>query len=122
MPLLILRPLVTAIFEYLLALEVFKRGKFMPIVATLFLISLATYQFGEFLYFAGSQDRFWLSLSLFSTTLLPAYGILLIERLAHIRGFSIFFIIASAIFAITFFIFPSVIPQTTECNCFAKYD
>lgn len=122
MPLLILRPLITAIFEYILALRVFRKGKFMPIIITGFLVSLATYQFGEFLYFAGNQDRFWLSVSLFSTTLLPAYGILLIERLAHVKGFAVFFIIASAIFAVSFFIFPSVIPQTTECNCFAKYD
>lgn len=122
MPLLIFRPLFIAITEYVLAIRVFRKGKFLPLVTFMFLFFLATYQFGEFLFFVNDGNRFWLAVSLFSTTMLPAYGLLFIEKLSHRKTFYIIFFIASLIFALSFFIFPSTIPETRECNCFLKFN
>jgi hypothetical protein len=121
MPLLILRPLITAIIEYLLAYRVFKKGHILPIATSLFLISLATYQFGEYL-FLSQNDRTWFAISLFATTMLPPYGLLLVEKLSHKHTFYILFLIASALFGLTFILVPSVVPGANECNCFAKID
>lgn len=121
MPLLILRPLLTAIVEYLLAFRVFKKGHILPIATTIFLICLATYQFAEY-FFLSTQNRAWLALSLFATTLLPPYGLILVEKLSHRKTFYALFIIASLGFGLSFFFFPEIIPGARECNCFAKLD
>lgn len=120
MPLLILRPFLTAVLEYFLAFKVFKKHGLLPITTTLFLVALATYQFGEFLFFLDMQNRVWLAISLFSTTMLPPYGLLLIEKLSHRKTFYMLFFIASLLFGLTFVFIPSVIPAASECNCFAK--
>ena len=121
MPILLLRPLLTAIVEYLLAFRVFRKGHILPIATTLFLICLATYQFAEF-FFLSTENRAWLAISLFATTMLPPYGLLLVEKLSHRKTFYLLFFIASFGLALSFFFFPTVIPGASECNCFAKFD
>jgi hypothetical protein len=119
---LILRPLIIGITEYLLAINVLRKGTFIPKVIALFLLFLGTYQIGEFLYFAFGHNRIWLSLSLFSTTMLPPFGLKMIEKLSGKRTFAGVFFVLSTIFAATFFVVPNVVPQAQECNCFMKYD
>jgi hypothetical protein len=121
-PLLVLRPLLTAVIEYGLAWHVFRKGKFMPYYVTLFLIFLATYQFGEYMFLTGGNERLWLGISLFSTTMLPPYGLVFIEKLSGQKAFSALFFIASTILGLTFLLAPSVLPRAEECNCFLKYD
>lgn len=121
MPALVLRPLITAVVEYLLAFRVFRKGHFLPTITVLFLVFLATYQFGEFLLFTQS-NKAWFAVSLFATTLLPPYGLIMIEKLSHRKSFYLLFFLASAIFGLSFLIFPSLVPEVRECNCFAKID
>jgi hypothetical protein len=54
--------------------------------------------------------------------MLPPYGLYLIEKLSHTRSFYQVFFGAALLFGLFFFITPTIIPETKECNCFAKYD
>ena len=50
------RPLFTASVEYLLTLLVWKRGTVYPKIIATVLFFLASYQFGEFIYFATDHE------------------------------------------------------------------
>lgn len=124
MSLLILRPLLTALIEYALAYHVFRKGKYMATSSALFLIFLGSYQLSEYLFLASGGDRFWLGVSLFCTTMLPPYGLFLIERLSGHKESTISTTAlgASLVFGLFFLFVPSVIPNAQECNCFVKYN
>jgi hypothetical protein len=104
-----IRPLLTAITEYLLAFYILKRGKNFSKTFFLILFFLATYQLGEVILFATDGNRFGLQVSYFATTMLPPLGLLLLERIVDKKlGYTLIQIIGSA-FALTFLISPDII-------------
>lgn len=120
--LLELRPLLIGGIEYFLALCVLRKGIFLKNVIALFLFFLGSYQIGEFLFFISGLDKDWLKISLFSTTMLPPLGMMIIEALSGRRMLSKFFLIVSIVFGMVFVLDPYVIPESKECNCFLKFD
>lgn len=119
---LVLRPLFTGLVELALAFKVFKDGKLLRITISFFLIFLAGYQIGEFFFFFFDGNRFWLAFSLFSTTMLPPFGLAIIEKLSGKKEPTVFFFICSTLIGLIFLIFPQTVPQAQECNCFVKFD
>lgn len=120
MDILILRPLIFALVEYSLACYVFKKGTFIPKIIGLFLIFLGTYQAGEFLFLA-TGDRYWNSISLFATTMLPPFGVVIAERLSGKKAYANLFFSISLILGLAFVFYPGLVPPAEECNCFVKY-
>jgi hypothetical protein len=116
-----LRPLLTALIEYGIAIGIFYKGRFLRVPTFFFLIFLATYQLGEFLFIASDGNRFWLSVSLFSTNMLPPYGLLLIQKLSKRKTPFLLILSAALFFGAAFLIIPQTIPAAKECNCFVKY-
>lgn len=76
-----IRSLLTAAIEYFLAVSVLKHGKIYPRVFFWVLFFLATYQFGEFFVFATNGNIWGFRIAYFSTTMLPAFGLIIVEKI-----------------------------------------
>lgn len=98
-----LRPLLTAIIEYILAIYVLKKGKRYKRIVALMLVLLATYQLGEVIVFATGSN-FGLRLSYFATTLLPPLGVLIVQRITKRNYLYLPIQILASIFSL-FFLF-----------------
>lgn len=90
-----IRPLLTAIIEYFLAILVIRYGKGNRKIIALVLFLLATYQLGELLIFLTNGGEIGFKVAYVATTLLPPLGILLAERiLKRSFGYPIFQLIS----------------------------
>lgn len=78
---LILRSLIIALVEYAFALYVWRNGRLLKKSVTFFLIFLASYQFGEFLFFI-TGEKFFVHLAAISATFLPPLGVYFLERIS----------------------------------------
>ncbi len=76
-----IRPLATALIEFILAFLVFKYGKVHKNVFSAVLFFLAAYQLGEVVIFATGGNEIGFKIAYVSTTLLPPLGVLLLERI-----------------------------------------
>lgn len=76
-----IRPLLTACIEYILALVVFKNGKNYKNIIAVVLFFLASYQLGEVFIFMTSGQPWAFKFAYVSTNLLPPLGVLLISRM-----------------------------------------
>jgi hypothetical protein len=76
-----IRPLLTAFIEYVLAYIVFKNGKVQKNVIAATLFFLATYQLGEVLIFLTNGHEVGFKVAYIATTLLPPLGVLLIQKI-----------------------------------------
>lgn len=104
-----IRPLLTAIFEYFLAGIVFYKGKYQPKIISLVLFLLASYQLGEVILFLTNGGSMGIRVAYFSTTLLPPLGVLLIERITGKKyGYPLFQAIG-LFFAFSFVVNPSIV-------------
>jgi hypothetical protein len=109
-----IRPLLTAIIEYVLAFLVFKYGKVNKNIFSLILFLLATYQLGEVLIFLSVGNEGWLDheigfkIAYVATTLLPPLGVLLVEKIRKKKyGYPLFQLVGLG-FAIYFLIIPAI--------------
>jgi hypothetical protein len=90
-----IRPLLTAIIEYLLATLVIRYGKSNRKIIALVIFLLATYQLGELLIFLTNGGEIGFKVAYVATTLLPPLGVLLTERvLKRSCGYPIFQLIS----------------------------
>lgn len=90
-----IRPLITAIIEYLLAFLVFKYGKLHKNTISLILFLLATYQLGEVVVFMTNGGEIGFKIAYVATTLLPPLGVLLAQKILKKNfGYILFQIIA----------------------------
>lgn len=86
-----IRPVITAIIEYLLAFLVFKYGKLHKNIMALILFLLATYQLGEVIVFMTNGGELGFKVAYVATTLLPPLGILLTQKILKKRfGYILF--------------------------------
>jgi hypothetical protein len=76
-----IRPLLTAFIEYVLAYIVFKNGKVHKNIISALLFFLATYQLGEVIIFLTKGHEIGFKVAYVATTLLPPLGVLLIQRI-----------------------------------------
>ena len=76
-----LRPLLTAVFEYFWAYQVLKKGKIQPRTIAAVLFFLATFQLGEVIIFLTNGHYLGFQIAYIATTLLPPLGVLLISQL-----------------------------------------
>lgn len=119
MDLFILRPIITTIVEYSLFAYVLKKGKFYPKIIAGILFFLATYQLGEVIFLATGEN-FGIQISYASTSMLPAIGLLLIQKITKRRyGYSIIQGIAAA-FSVFFLLKPDFINGVESMHCFTK--
>jgi hypothetical protein len=104
-----IRPLITALIEYMLCGLVLLKGKrYKKVIATL-LFFLASYQLGEVLLFLTDGNDIGIRISYFSTTLLPPLGLLLLERINKKRyGYPLIQAIG-VFFALSFFVSPELV-------------
>jgi hypothetical protein len=117
---MIYRPLLFGITEYLLAFLVFKYGVFERKAISLFLILLGSYQIGEAIILLTDYDMFGLKFAYFSTTLLPAFGIYFIEKIANKNLLSPLFFIIGLILAGMFIILPTPVDFVESISCILK--
>lgn len=95
-----IRPLIFAIIEYILAYLVFRYGKVHKNVFALILFFLATYQFGEVILFLTNGDMLGFRVAYVATTMLPPLGVLLVEKVTKKRyGYEIFQLISFGLIA-----------------------
>ncbi len=121
MDILELRPLVIFLIEIGLAYYVFRYGvKFKNMIA-LFLVFLAGYQLGEFIILQSSESSIGYQIAFFSTTMLPPFGIFLIERIEKKFYGGIIALVASTFFAVGFLLYPDALQLVEKCACFAKF-
>jgi len=121
MDILEFRPLVIFLIEIGLAYYVFRYGvKFKNMIA-LFLVFLSGYQLGEFIILQSSESGIGYQIAFFSTTLLPPFGIFLIERVEKKFYGGIIALGASFFFAVGFLINPDALQLVEKCACFAKF-
>jgi len=86
-----IRPLLTAGLEYILAYLVFKYGKTHKNIIALVLFFLASYQLGEVLVFLTNGEQFAFKVAYVSTTMLPPLGVLLVSKIINKRiGYLLF--------------------------------
>jgi len=98
----VIRAIFTAAIEYLLAVLVLKHGKIYPRIFFWILFFLASYQFGEFLVFATGGNVWGLRIAYFSTTMIPALGLILVEKITGKKYGSAFFQLLGILFAMNF--------------------
>ncbi len=114
------RPLVTAIIEFSLGAYVYKKGKFQKNLISIFLVMLGSYQLGEFIMFASDGGQEGTNMAFFATTLLPPFGVMLVEKLTKENWGSVIFWLAGVVLALTFLLF-DVKEFVEETSCFAKF-
>lgn len=103
-----IRPLLTAVIEYLLMILVLKYGTKHKTIIAAVLFFLATYQLGEVVIFLSGGNEIGFKLAYVATTMLPPLGILLAEKILKKKlGYAVFQLIA-IFFAIIIFILPKV--------------
>lgn len=102
------RSLFTAAIEYFLAIAVFKHGKVYPRVFFWVLFFLASYQFGEFFVFATNGNILGFRIAYFSTTMLPAAGLVLVEKITGRKYGSVIVQLLGIIFGASFLLSPDV--------------
>lgn len=116
----ILRSLLTAVAEYMLMLYVLKHGRFQKYLVATLLFFLAGYQLGEFIFLsAGSQ--FGLQFATFSTTLLPALGLILTERLLKKRYGGWMLLVVATAMAFFLLLDSTLVSGAKDCFCLVKY-
>ncbi|HEC66424.1 MAG TPA: hypothetical protein ENI23_14145 [bacterium] len=111
------RAILTATIEYYLAYKVFKHGKTFPRVIALMLFFLASYQMGEVIMFATDGASIGFRIAYFSTTLLPALGLELIEKVTGKPHYYLPFQIIGIVFALIFLIQPGIIAGYEHQTC-----
>jgi len=112
-----IRPIITAFLEYLLAYLVFKYGKKYKIIITALLFFLASYQLGEVAVFLTNGTQAAFKIAYVSTTMLPPLGLLLVQKVLRKKlGYIIFQIVS--LFFIGFMIFMPVIIRSFEFGQF----
>lgn len=104
-----IRPLLFAIVEYLLCFLVLRRGKIAKYEISVLLFFLASYQFGEFITFLTGGKIIGLQIAYFSTTLLPALGILLVQKITSKKYGYMFFQGIGGILALIHLVNPMMI-------------
>ena len=103
-----LRPIFTAIVEYILAFLVFKYGKVHKNIFSVILFLLATYQLGEVVIFLTNGNEIGFKIAYVATTLLPPLGVLLIERIMKKKyGYPLFQLVGIG-FALYMLIVPAI--------------
>jgi len=103
-----LRPLFTAIIEYILAFLVFKYGKVHKNIFSVILFLLATYQLGELIIFLTNGNEVGFKIAYIATTLLPPLGVLLIEKVTKKKyGYPLFQLIGLG-FALYMLVVPEI--------------
>lgn len=103
-----IRPLITAVIEYILAFFVFKYGKVQKNVIASVLFLLATYQLGELVIFLTNGNEIGFKIAYVATTLLPPLGVLLIEKIRNKKyGYPLFQLIGIG-FALYMLIVPAI--------------
>lgn len=112
-----LRAIITALIEYVLAIIAFRKGKLYPNLFALILFLLASYQLGEAVLFLTNGNQIGIQIAYFSTTLLPPLGVLLVEKLTGRKyGYPIFQIVGGA-FALMYLLLPSVLNYEVASCC-----
>lgn len=106
-----IRPLIFAIVEYVLAFYVYRSGKFHKNLFALIIFLLATYQLGEVLIFATNGSEVGFKFAYVATTLLPPLGILLVERLTKKKYQYEIFQIISFVFVLFILFEPQIVKQ-----------
>lgn len=76
-----IRSIFTAAIEYFLAGWVLKHGKVYPKTFFWALFFLASYQLGEFIVFFTGGNVWGFRIAYFSTTMLPALGVIIVEKI-----------------------------------------
>ena len=103
-----IRPLITAIIEYLLAFLVFKYGKLHKNTMALIIFLLATYQLGEVIIFMTNGGEIGFKIAYVATTLLPPLGILLTQKILKKNFGYLLFQLISLGFAAYILVIPQV--------------
>ncbi|GAB4283853.1 MAG: hypothetical protein Kow0081_0660 [Candidatus Dojkabacteria bacterium] len=120
MDLLLLRPLIWGLIEYILAFLVYRNGRFERKSIALFLFFLGSYQIGEAVLQLTDLDMFGLKFAYFSTTFLPPFGFYFLNRITGKNiNYSIPFVFAT-ILAVLFVVIPEPVKFIENVNCIAK--
>lgn len=115
------RPLVIFLIEVILAVIVFRRGKFQNAIISIFILFLAGYQLGEFLILTNPSEKVGFQIAFFFTTLLPPIAVLILEKISQRNFFSYIFFAFGAIFSSLFVLMDKPIVLVEKCYCFAKF-
>lgn len=121
MEILELRPLLIFFIEMFLGYFVLRKGKFARIPIAFIIFLLAGYQAGEFIIIKYPELQLGYQAAFFYTTLLPPFGIYLIEKFTKRNFGSVFFFIVGIILAIGFIVLPNPTFLADTCLCFAKF-
>lgn len=121
MELLDYRPLAIFIFEVILAIIVFRKGKFENTIISIFILFLAGYQLGEFIILSNPLEKVGFQIAFFFTTLLPPMAVLILEKITNRNFFSYIFFACGFIFSSLFVLIDKPIVLAEKCYCFAKF-
>jgi hypothetical protein len=112
-----IRPIITAAIEYLLAYQVYKYGKYQKTAFFWVLFFLASYQLGEVFIFLTNGSVGAFRLAYVSTTLLPPLGIYLLEKMTKKNYGSLLF----QVIALGFVVFILTTPQVALNFSFGQF-